>query len=93
MAAIALAGPFFHLMEIPAAGLATGIQTVCTRELGAGNIEQVNRRFNQIFFFSAAVLTIVTVLSFIFVPQMTVLLGARGETAALQPYAASYIYG
>ena len=62
IAAVALAGPFFYLLEIPAAGLAMGIQTVCARDLGAGRIDKVSRQFTQIFFFSAAVLAVLTVL-------------------------------
>ena len=63
IAAVTIAGPFFYLLEIPAAGLAAGIQTVCAKELGAGPVDKVNRLFNQLFFFMAAVLTVLTVLS------------------------------
>ena len=93
IAAVSLAGPFFYLLEIPAAGLATGIQTVCAKEIGSGQIERANRHFNQLFFLSALVLIPLTILSFLFLPQMTVLFGARGKTAALQPYAIRYLYG
>ena len=93
IAAVVLADPFFYLLEIPAAGLAAGIQTVCAKELGSGEIDSVNRRFNQIFFLSAIVLTVLTAISFLCVPQMAILFGARGKTAALQPYAAQYLYG
>ena len=93
IAAVSLAGPFFDLLEIPAAGLATGIQTVCAKEIGSGQIERANRHFNQLFFLSALVLIPLTILSFLFLPQMTVLFGARGKTAALQPYAIRYLYG
>ena len=93
IAAVTLAGPFFYMLEIPAAGLAAGIQTICAKELGAGRTDRVNRIFNQIFFFIAAVMAALTVLSFLFVPQMTVLFGARGNTAVLQPYAEQYLYG
>lgn len=93
IAAVSLAGPFFYLLEIPAAGLAAGIQTVFAREIGAGQIDRVNRQFSMVFFFSAAVMAGVTLLAFLTVPQMAVLFGARGNTAALQPYAADYLYG
>jgi len=93
IAAISLANPFFFLLEIPAAGLAAGLQTVCARDLGAGKIDKVDRQFNQIFFFAAALLTLLTVLSFLSVPRMAVLFGGRGRTAALQPLAAQYLYG
>lgn len=93
IASVILAGPFFYLLEIPAAGLAAGIQVVCAKELGAGRVDRVNRLFNQIFLLSAAVLTILTVLSFLSAPQLAVLFGARGNTAGLQPYASEYLYG
>lgn len=50
IASLTLAGPFFFMLEIPAAGLAAGIQTVCAKELGAGEVENANRLFNQIFY-------------------------------------------
>lgn len=93
IAAVTLAGPFFYMLEIPAAGLAAGIQTVCAKEIGAGRVDQVNRIFNQIFFFIAAVMAALTVLSFLLVPKMAYLFGARGNTAVLQPYASQYLYG
>ena len=93
IAAVTLAGPFFYLLEIPAAGLGAGIQTVCAKELGAGNVDGVNRKFSQIFFMSGFVLVILTALSFLCVPRMAVLFGARGQTAGLLPYAADYLYG
>lgn len=93
IAAVTLAGPFFYALEMPAAGLAAGILAVCARDLGAGNIERANLRFNQVFSFTAPVLVILTLLSFALVPQMAVLFGARGKTAVLQPSAAQYLYG
>lgn len=93
IASVALASPFFYMLEIPAAGLAAGIQAVCAKHLGAGQIGRVNRLFNQIFFLAAIVLTVLTALSFVSVPQMAVLFGARGRTAALHPYALQYLFG
>lgn len=93
IAAVSLAEPFFYLLEIPAAGLAAGIQAVCARELGAGRIQRVNRLFNQIVWLAAPVLLALTVLAFLGVPRMAVLFGARGNTAALRPYAVQYLYG
>ena len=93
IAAVTLAGPFFYILEIPAAGLAAGIQTVCAKDIGAGQVEKVNRVFNQLFFFIGAVMVALTVLSFLLTPQMVFLFGARGNTAVLQPLAEQYIYG
>jgi len=93
IAAVTLAGPFFYMLEIPAAGLATGIQTVCAKELGAGEVDKANRLFNQVFFFLAIIMGVLTGLSFLLVPQMSVWFGARGNTAVLQPFAEQYLYG
>lgn len=93
IAAAALAGPFFYLLEIPAAGLAVGLQTVCAKELGAGRIERVNRLFNQVFSLLAGGLVVLTVLSFLGVRQMAFLFGAREKTAGLLPYASEYLRG
>ena len=93
IAAVTVAGPFFYILEIPAAGLAVGIQTVCAKDIGAGQVDKVNRLFNQLFFFIGAVMLALTVLSFLFTPQMAVMFGARGNTAVLLPLAEQYIYG
>ena len=93
IAAVTIAGPFFYILEIPAAGLAVGIQTVCAKDIGAGQVDKVNRLFNQLFFFIGAVMLALTVLSFLFTPQMAVMFGARGNTAVLLPLAEQYIYG
>lgn len=93
IAAVTIAGPFFYILEIPAAGLAVGIQTVCAKDIGAGQVDKVDRLFNQLFFFIGAVMLALTVLSFLFTPQMAVMFGARGNTAVLLPLAVQYIYG
>ena len=93
IAAVALASPFFYALEIPAAGLAAGLQVVCAKDLGAGKIELVEQKFNQLFFLAIGVLSVLTIIVFCCVPQLTVLFGARGNTAALQPFAAQYLYG
>lgn len=93
VAAVSLAGPFFYLLEIPAAGLAAGIQTVCAKELGAGRIDRVNRLFCQIFSLSSMVLVFLTALSFLNISGMAVLFGARGATAALKPCTEQYLLG
>ena len=86
---------FYGETEIAAVSLGTpaGIQVVCARELGAGRIQRVNRLFNQIVWLAAPVLLALTVLVFLGVPRMAVLFGARGNTAALRPYAVQYLYG
>ena len=93
VAAASLAGPFFYLLEIPAAGLAAGIQTVFAKEIGAGQIEKVNRQICQIFFLSSFILIILTAVSFLSAPGMAVLFGARGPAAALKPFSVQYLYG
>ncbi len=93
IAAVTLASPFFYLLEIPAAGFAAGLQVICAKELGAGEIARVNRLFSQVLLLSAALLSILTALSFLHVNQMAFLFGARGKTAELQPYASRYLFG
>ena len=78
MAAVSLAGPFFYLQEIPAAGLAAGLQTVFAKELGSGQTDRVNRQFSQIFFSTLGLLAVLTVLAFSGIRGMAVLFGARG---------------
>ena len=93
IAAVSLTVPFFNLLEIPAAGLAAGIQAICARDIGAGKIRSANRKFNQIFFLSAAVSAIATLICFTCMNQLTYLFGARGTAADLHPLASSYLYG
>ena len=93
IAAVNLAGPFFYLLEIPAAGLGAGLQAVCAKELGAGQIDRVNRRFSQIFLLGAVLLAGLSALVFFGAEGLAVLFGARGNTAELRPHAAAYLRG
>ena len=92
-AAVSLSKPFIFILEIPAAGIALGIQTVCAREIGSGKIESVNRLFNEIVTLFAVVMAALTVAAYIFAPEIAVYSGARGNAADLLPYATDYLRG
>ena len=82
IAAKTLAGPFYYILEIFAAGLAVGLQVVCAESFGAGKLDRVNRLFDQVFLLAAASMSVLTVLSLAFAPQMTALWG-HGRSADL----------
>ena len=93
IAAVGLACPFFFLVGIPTSCLASGLQTVCSRNMGRGKIEEANRAFNQCVLFILLSMTLLTLAVFLTVPLMAYCFGARGETADLKPLTEAYLYG
>ena len=93
IAAVGLTSPFFYIVGIPAACLGTGFQIACSREMGRGKIDDLNRVFSQSILFSIMSMALLTAAVFPAVPLLAQAFGARGNTAHLLPLAKSYLYG
>ncbi len=93
VAAVGLANPFFFLVGVPATGLAAGLQTVCSKEMGRGKIENVNYIFSETMIITTVSMAILSCVTFLTIPQMAVLFGARGNAADLLTYTENYLYG
>ena len=93
IAAVGLASPFFYLSGIPATALATGLQTLCTQNLGRGQIDSVSRYFNETLAFAACLMALMTAALFFFNRQLAFLFGARGNAADLLELTSGYLHG
>ena len=93
IAAVGVVSPFFFLVGIPSTCLATGLQTVCTREMGRGHIKEVNQRISETVLFTCIAMAVFMILVFPTVPALAWIFGARGNAAQLQPLASEYLYG
>lgn len=93
IAAVGLASPFFFLAGIPATCFASGLQTVCSQEMGRGHVDEVIRKFSQTMIFVVCVMIAVTIAIFLCVPQLAFIFGARGDAAELAGMTSQYLYG
>ena len=91
--AVGLACPFLYLVGIPAACLGNGLQTICTQELGRGQIEKVNHSFSETVVFTILVMTVATLIVFPLIPHLAFLFGARENAADLHGLTVLYMKG
>ena len=93
MAAMGIASPIFVIAGIFSGMIATGMQTVCSQELGCGNVRQFNRLFSASLYAGAALSILLTVTIFSGAAPLASLLGASGRGASLVEPAAQYLRG
>lgn len=93
LAAVSIATPMFFISCIVSGLFAGGMQTMCSRELGKGNINSFNRIFSTIFYISTAISFIFSIGEFAFSRQLAILFGAEGDCAELADITMQYIRG
>ena len=93
MAAVGIAHPVFSIAGIFGGMFATGMQSMCTKELGRGNVSGFNRLFSTTLFLGTAFSAGLTLLLFAAAEPLAALLGATGEGAQLAAPAARYFRG
>ena len=93
MAAAGIAHPIFSISGIFAGMFATGMQTLCTRELGRGNVRAFNRIFSAVMALGTAFSVAMTAFLLIGAAPLAMLLGASGKAASLAAPAAQYLRG
>ncbi len=93
MAAAGIAHPIFSISGIFGGMLATGMQTMCTRELGRGDVPGFNRLFSAAMILGTVFSVLLSVLLFIGARPLAMFLGASGKGAALAGLAAQYLRG
>ncbi len=93
IAAVGISGPFFFLVGILASCLSSGLQTICSQELGRGHLEDVSQRFSETVLWATVCLSALTAVVFLTVPQIAFLFGARGKGADLHALTCQYLYG
>ena len=93
MAAAGIAHPIFSISGIFGGLFATGMQTLCVRELGRGDIRAFNRLFSATMILGTAFSAVLTALLLIGASPLAMLLGATGKGASLLGPAAQYLRG
>jgi putative MATE family efflux protein len=82
-AAIGYAGTLMFFTISVAIGLTVATGALVSRALGAGDKEEAAKRGGASILFMAVAMTAITVVAWIFIPQLLRLIGARGETLDL----------
>ena len=93
MAAAGIAHPIFSISGIFGGMFATGMQTLCTRELGQGDVRAFNRLFSAVMTLGTAFSVALTAVLLIGATPLAMLLGASGKGASLAAPAAQYLRG
>ena len=93
MAAAGIAHPIFSISGIFGGMFATGMQTLCTRELGRGDVRAFNRLFSAVMILGTTFSAVLTAALLIGATPLAMLLGATGKGASLAVPAAQYLRG
>lgn len=93
MAAAGIAHPIFSISGIFGGMFAAGMQTLCTRELGKGDVRAFNRLFSAVMILGTAFSAVLTVVLLIGTKPLAMLLGASGKGATLATPAVQYLRG
>ena len=93
MAAAGIAHPIFSISGIFGGMFAAGMQTLCTRELGKGDVRAFNRLFSAVMILGTGFSAALTAILLIGATPLAMLLGASGKGASLAAPAALYLRG
>lgn len=93
MAAYGLVTPLINLTTAFSGILATGAQVVCAQHLGAGNKSKARRAFSMCMVVTAVISVVLITVLLLFREPICIMLGARGASAHLLPYAKDYMLG
>ena len=93
MAAIGIAHPIFSISGIFGGMFVTGMQTLCTMELGRGDVKAFNRLFSAVMILGTAFSLGMMVLLLFSAEPFAILLGASGKGASLSAMTAQYLRG
>lgn len=93
MAAAGIGQPIFSVAGIFGGMFATGMQTLCTRELGRANVPGFNRLFSAVMYLGTALSVCLMILLLFTARPLAMFLGASGKGAELAVLAARYLRG
>ena len=93
MAAAGIAHPIFSISGIFGGLFATGMQTLCTRALGHGDVRDFNRLFSAVMILGCGFSFVLTAVLLIGAAPLAMLLGASGKGAELIVPATQYLRG
>lgn len=93
LAAYGIVSPASLIISFIGGTLGTGIQTVCSRYIGRGDIARANGVFNAATIVGIVVSLLFGVVIFAFATPLAELLGATGSSSNLLPLTRDYLYG
>ena len=93
MAAAGIAHPIFSIAGIFGGMLAAGMQTMCTRALGRGDVSGFNRLFSAAIYIGSAFSAFLTVVLLLTSEPLARFMGASGRGAELVTLASKYLRG
>lgn len=93
LAAYGIASPYFSVAAVVSGILMVGCQTACARSAGAGRTDEACQLFSMCCILAMILGGTLAVLGVLFSGPFAMLLGARGASAELLPYAKSYLTG
>lgn len=93
MAAYGLVTPIINLATAFSGILATGAQIICAQHLGAGNKDRARKAFSMCMTLTVVISAIMMSIILIFRYDISVMLGARGNSAKLLDLTADYLLG
>ena len=93
MAAAGIAHPIFSIAGIFGGMFAAGLRSMCTKELGRGDVAGFNRLFSATMYIGTAFSVAITVILFLAAKPLAMFLGASGKGAELAGLATQYLRG
>ena len=93
MAAYGLVSPLFSIMTAISGVLAAGSQVFCAKYLGSGKVDRARQVFSVCMIATGVISAVLIAALLILCDPLCVLLGAKGSSAALLPYAKAYLCG
>ena len=93
MAAYTLATPISNLVMALSGLMTEGTQVLCALNLGKGNVKRARNIFSICMIATLTVSVVLVAAILIFTQDVTALLGARGDSAGLQPLVGDYLVG
>lgn len=91
--AVGIASPLFYLIGMLAMGFSSGVQTVCSRELGRGKVDEVNDLLNETLMVAGTIALIFFFIVYAGADLLAFFFGARGKAASLLPLTRQYLRG
>lgn len=92
LAACGLVLPVIQMTSVLAGVITTGIKTVCSRSIGAGNRRRANAEISSAAIFSLIIFTTLCILGYIFVDQIAATL-AQSPSGELFEYVKYFMIG
>ncbi len=93
LAALGICTPYYSIAAVISGVLMTSCQTMCARSVGSGRLDEADRIFSLCCTLGMVLSCVMTAVGIILAGPFARLLGARGASAELLPYARAYLIG